>query len=51
VAVTWNDPGVISVNAVAAALVITGAAGVPTVSVKPCVALGKTPLEAVMVMG
>jgi hypothetical protein len=51
VAMTWKAPGVISKNAVLAALVIAGAAGVPTVSVKLCVALGDTPLEAVIVSG
>jgi hypothetical protein len=51
VAATGKAPGVISKNAVLAALVMTGAAGAPTVRVKFCVALGNTSLEAVMVRG
>ena len=51
VVVTVNVPGSPSVNVVMVALVIAGACGTATVSVKLWVALGDTPLAAVIVSG
>ena len=48
-AVTVNEPAVPTTNVVLFGLVMPG--GWPTARVKLCVASGRTPLEAVMVMG
>jgi hypothetical protein len=51
VAVTVNDPAVPTVKVVLEALVIIGAVGVATVSVKFWLAFGKMPFDALKVKG